>query len=92
MHTNYLGPNEGCAKFVADIECTASLEYAKKLSQDTGEKVTITHLLARALGLGLRDCRKAQGFIKWGNVISLSYFLYIHIHVYIVSLRKQIRS
>ena len=25
LYIKYLAPNEGCAKFVADIECTASI-------------------------------------------------------------------
>ena len=36
LHTHYgfyfLGPNEGAAKIVADIDCTAANDYAKKLS------------------------------------------------------------
>lgn len=50
-----------------ELDVTKSLQYKEKLSSETGTKVTLTHILVRALALGLAKFPEIQGHLKFGN-------------------------
>ena len=52
-----------------DVDATAALAFLRDHSQATGEKLTVTHLVARAVALALRDQPELNGKVRfWGRL------------------------
>ena len=51
------------------VDATEALEYLNFVRQKTGEKITITHLVGKAVGLALKDAPDLNGRISLGKYI-----------------------
>jgi pyruvate dehydrogenase E2 component (dihydrolipoamide acetyltransferase) len=52
-----------------DVEATAALEFMRRHQDQTGTRLTITHLVARAVALALRDQPEINGKVRfWGRL------------------------
>ena len=45
-----------------------ALDYIEKFRAKYGKKLTITHLVAKAVGLALRACPDANGLLRWNSI------------------------
>jgi pyruvate dehydrogenase E2 component (dihydrolipoamide acetyltransferase) len=53
----------------AEIDAGPMLEYAAKRSAETGERVTITHVAARAVALALREVPQFNARVAFGRIV-----------------------
>lgn len=60
-------PSEGPIRVSQELEVGKAFEYIQKLSIQSGTHVTLTHLVIRALALGLAKFPEIQGHLKFGN-------------------------
>jgi pyruvate dehydrogenase E2 component (dihydrolipoamide acetyltransferase) len=52
-----------------DVDATAALEFLRRHQEQTGVKLTVTHLVARAVALALRDQPEINGKVRfWGRL------------------------
>lgn len=65
--STYSAPSEGPIRVSQELDVTKAIEYAKQQSRETGSRITLTHVVARALGLGLDKFPEIQGHLKFGN-------------------------
>lgn len=61
------GPREGNIYGKLSLDATNALAYLEKLRKETGEKVTITHLIGKAIGVALSQAPTLNGRIVWGR-------------------------
>jgi hypothetical protein len=63
---------------VVDYDVTKALPYIKKLNEEqTQQKITMTHMMSKAICIGMSKMRRDMGRIKWGYVIfKLSHITY----------------
>ncbi len=59
-------PTEGNIYGKITIDATEALNYIRHLRKETGVKVTITHLVGKALGLAIHKAPGLNGRILWG--------------------------
>lgn len=50
-----------------DVDITRSLAYLKKKEEESGEKITVTHLIGRALAQSMQEYPAANTLIRMGN-------------------------
>jgi pyruvate dehydrogenase E2 component (dihydrolipoamide acetyltransferase) len=62
-------PREGNIYGKLTVGATEALRYIEELRQRTGEKVTITHLVGKAVGIGLAQSPGLNGYIRFGSYI-----------------------
>ncbi len=62
-------PREGNIYGKMTIDAGNALIYAQKLTEQTSEKITITHLVGRAVGLAMKDAPDVNGRICMGRYI-----------------------
>ena len=62
-------PREGNIYGKVILDARPALEYIKKLRQETGEKITLTHLITRAIALTLREPIDLNGYISFGRFV-----------------------
>lgn len=62
-------PKEGNIYGKMIIDVTHSLSYIEYLRKTTGKKITITHLVGKAVGLALKECPDLNGRIFLGRYI-----------------------
>lgn len=51
-----------------ELDAGPALEYAEEVSRETGVKITMTHMVARAVALALKANPGANAIIRWGRV------------------------
>ena len=68
---NYLiAPGDPSAYLVIEYDVTKALPYIKKVNEEqTLHKITMTHLMSKAICVGMSKMRRDIGRIKWGYVI-----------------------
>jgi pyruvate/2-oxoglutarate dehydrogenase complex dihydrolipoamide acyltransferase (E2) component len=54
-----------------EVDATAALAYLERLRAETGERVTITHLVGAALGRALREVPEIRARVVLGRLVSL---------------------
>ena len=59
-------PREGNIYGKLTVDATQALAYIEWARENTGEKVTITHLVGRAVGEALKQAPSLNGTIAWG--------------------------
>ena len=65
-----LAPGDPSAYLVIEYDVTKALPYIKKLNEEqTQHKITMTHLMSKAICNGMCKMRRDLGRIKWGYVI-----------------------
>lgn len=50
-----------------EVDMSTALPYAQRMTEETGEKVTVTHLIVRAVGLALRRNPEANCIVRWNR-------------------------
>lgn len=64
------GPREGNIYGKLTVDAGKAIEWLEGQRQKTGEKVTITHLVGKAIGLALRRESTLNGHIAWGAYVA----------------------
>jgi pyruvate/2-oxoglutarate dehydrogenase complex dihydrolipoamide acyltransferase (E2) component len=62
-------PREGNIYGKLTVDATHAIRYLDHLRQSTGEKVTITHLVGKAVGLALARSPGLNGYIRLGSYV-----------------------
>jgi pyruvate dehydrogenase E2 component (dihydrolipoamide acetyltransferase) len=62
-------PREGNIYGKLTVDATEALAYLDYLKQTTGEKVTITHLVGKAVGEALKKAPTLNGYIRFGSYV-----------------------
>ena len=62
-------PREGNIYGKVILDARPALAYIKKLRQDTGEHITLTHLITRVLALTLKEPIDLNGYISFGRFV-----------------------
>ena len=62
-------PSEGNIYGKLTVDATEAQRYLEWLRQKSGEKVTITHLVGRAVGEALKHCTGVNGRIRFGRYV-----------------------
>ena len=60
-------PREGNIYGKLTVDATQALRYLETVRERTGEKVTITHLVGKAVAMALRKAPTLNGRIVWGK-------------------------
>lgn len=64
-----IAPTDPSAYLVVEYDVTKALPYIKKLNEiQSDQKITMTHLVTKALAVGTSKMRRDIGRIKWGYV------------------------
>jgi len=61
MISSWGPPSEGNIHGVMEMDVTRSLEYIQELRAKTGKKITITHVILKAISLGIRTAPSLNG-------------------------------
>jgi pyruvate dehydrogenase E2 component (dihydrolipoamide acetyltransferase) len=64
---SWSSPREGNIYGKMTVDATHALAYIKELRETTGERVTITHLVGKAVAEGLVACPDLNGVIRLGS-------------------------
>ncbi len=65
----YIAPGDPTSYIVIDYDVTKALPYIKSLNEkQTEHKITLTHLMSKAVCVGMSKMRRDMGRIKWGYV------------------------
>ncbi len=80
MIASWRAPQEGNIYGKLTVDVTQALAYVAWLRKTTGEKVTITHLVGRAVGAALAAAPSLNGVIRFGGfvghpTVSVSYLV-----------------
>src|SRR5580658_5213239 len=62
-------PREGNIYGKLTVDAGPALRYLDRVQQQTGEKVTITHLVGRAVAEALKQAPTLNGRIVWGRYV-----------------------
>ena len=66
---SYGAPREGNIYGTLRLDASAALRYIDHLRETTGRRVSITHLVGKAVGMGLAATPTLNGRILWGRYI-----------------------
>jgi pyruvate/2-oxoglutarate dehydrogenase complex dihydrolipoamide acyltransferase (E2) component len=61
-------PNDPTIYGMLDVDASAALAYLDKLRKETGEQVTITHLVVKAVGLTLRRHPECNAYLRFRRI------------------------
>lgn len=64
----WTAPTEATIHGSLDIDATAALSYIEKLRISTGQKITISHLVAKALAMAIAKMPEANGIVARGRL------------------------
>ncbi len=62
------GPNDPTVYGLLEFDFTKGAAFLAKLGETTPQKITVTHLVAKATALTLRDYPDLNGIIRWGQI------------------------
>lgn len=62
-------PREGNIYGKLTVDATEALAYLEWLRATSGEKVTVTHLVGKAVAMALREAPGLNGVIRWGRFV-----------------------
>lgn len=62
-------PRSPAAYGMLDIDCEPALAYIDKLRASSGERVTLTHVLGRAIALAIAEHPEVNGFVSRGRLM-----------------------
>ncbi len=63
-----LAPSEPNAYLSIDVDVTKAIDYLHRLNQTSEQKHTMTHLVTKAMGIGLDRFPQINGNLAFGNV------------------------
>ena len=61
-------PNDPTFFAFMDLDATPMLEHVRHSTESTGARVTMTHLVAQAVALALRDSPEINAKVHWGRI------------------------
>lgn len=67
--TTWGSPASPTAYGTLDLPCDAALEYVRVLRANTGEKITLTHLVGKAAALAIAAAPEVNGFASFGRLM-----------------------
>ncbi len=62
-------PREGNIYGKLTVDATAALAYVEHLRKETGEKITLTHLVGKAVAMALAEAPGLNGVIRFGRFV-----------------------
>jgi pyruvate/2-oxoglutarate dehydrogenase complex dihydrolipoamide acyltransferase (E2) component len=62
-------PNDSTIYAFMDLDATTMLEHVQSYKEKTGVRVTMTHLVAQAVALALRDMPEINAKVHWGRIL-----------------------
>jgi len=62
-------PRDPTAYGMMDLDCEAAVSYAETLRRETGERVTLTHLVGKAVAVALAESPECNGFVSRGRLL-----------------------
>ena len=62
-------PKEGNIYGKMTVDATNLLRYCQEMTEKTGEKITVTHVVGKIVGLGLKEAPDINGRIAYGKYI-----------------------
>jgi pyruvate dehydrogenase E2 component (dihydrolipoamide acetyltransferase) len=67
--STWSAPREGNIYGKLTVDATKAVAYLAHLRETTGEKVTITHLVGKAVGVALRQTPSLNGYLRFGAYV-----------------------
>lgn len=61
-------PNDPTTYGMLDVDASAALAYIEKLKKETGKRITITHLVVKAVGLALGRHPECNAYLRFRRV------------------------
>jgi pyruvate dehydrogenase E2 component (dihydrolipoamide acetyltransferase) len=62
-------PSSPAAYGMLDLECEAALAWCARVRDETGEKVTLTHLVGKAAAIAIASAPETNGFPSFGRLM-----------------------
>src|SRR5215472_9663876 len=62
-------PRNPTAYGTLDVDCEAALAYLARLRADSGEKITLTHLVGKAVAVAIAAHPEVNGFASHGRLM-----------------------
>ena len=63
------GPRDPTVYGWLDLDVSRALSYLEQLEQQSGVKVTLTHLVGKALALAIRECPEVNAIVRRGRQV-----------------------
>lgn len=67
--TTWTKPHDPTAYGVLDLDVEEALQYLAALRESSGEKVTLTHLVGKAVAMAMFDVPEVNAFVSFGNLV-----------------------
>jgi hypothetical protein len=80
----WASPSDPSIHGFVDIDMTAALKFIDDLRASSGERVTITHLVAKAIAMAIREYPLLNGVIRWDG-----FYLRKTIDVFVLAARDK---
>jgi len=61
-------PGDPCIYGIIDADITSGLLYLQRLEAETGLKLTLTHLVTRAIALTFQRHPECNAYVRWGRI------------------------
>jgi pyruvate/2-oxoglutarate dehydrogenase complex dihydrolipoamide acyltransferase (E2) component len=61
-------PSDPTAYGTVDVDCEAALAYVARLREESGEKVTLTHVVGKAVAMAIASQPEVNGFASGGTL------------------------
>src|ERR1700690_275934 len=61
-------PNDPSIYGIIDVDITKAQYYLERRRQETGIKLTLTHLVTRAVALALKLHPDCNAYVRWGRI------------------------
>lgn len=52
-----------------DVDVSALLDYVARLRASTGVRVTVTHVVGKAVAMAFADCPESNALVSWGRLL-----------------------
>ncbi len=61
-------PNDPSIYGIIDVDITKAQHFLERCGQETGTKLTVTHLVTRAVALALKRHPDCNAYVRWGRI------------------------
>jgi pyruvate dehydrogenase E2 component (dihydrolipoamide acetyltransferase) len=61
-------PNDSTIYGILDVDVSRALPYLERKTLETGSKLTLTHLVTRALALTFKQHPDCNAYVRWGRI------------------------
>jgi pyruvate/2-oxoglutarate dehydrogenase complex dihydrolipoamide acyltransferase (E2) component len=66
--STWSAPSSPAAYGVLDLDCEAALSWAQRALEASGEKVTLTHVVGKAVAIAIASAPETNGFASFGRL------------------------